>query len=81
MSFLGEQMYDLLSLYNKLENCDRERLNQMTVFMPGFDSVADGNEEYILLTDLSGGPGEIHRFIQLPNDAATIAELNQIFEK
>ncbi len=55
-----------------------DRCQKAALMIPGFDSVAIGNDEYILLTPVEREPLEIREYFQLPNDPKTVAELMRV---
>lgn len=71
-------MFDINSKIRNSRNRSRNKSQHPTILLAGFDFVTIGNEDYILLTPPDYGQGEIHRFIQLPNDPHTVSELLQM---
>jgi len=48
---------------------------QPALVTAGFDSVTEGNDEYIVLTRPDRAKGEVREYFQLPNDPKTVREL------
>jgi hypothetical protein len=73
-------MFDINSRIGNFRSRNRNKSQHPTFLLVGFDFVTIGNEDYILLTPPDYGQGEIHRFIQLPNDPRTMSELLEMLE-
>ncbi|NMC73781.1 MAG: hypothetical protein GYA56_05390 [Geobacteraceae bacterium] len=71
-------MFDETRPYHFPLSREASNIPRFAVIMPGFESVAAGNDEYLLLTPQEHETGDIREYFQLPNDPRTVRELMEV---